>query len=430
MDVVTRRRQLHRWPEPGFTEFWTAATVIGELQALGYQVRWGVDASDLDEVLGLPGPDELADAARRAVGRGADPGLVASLGVGGTGVVADLRGHHPGPVTALRFDMDALPIDESTDTDHRPTREDFRSENDGHMHACGHDGHVAIGLALAARLADGHFPGTVRLIFEPAEEGGRGAAPLVAGGAVAGVDRLLCLHLGMGLPVGTMAAASVGFFANTKLRAVFTGRAAHAAAAPEEGRNALLGAATALLSIHALPRFASAATRVNVGILRGGAAPNIIAAHAELSLEVRATDGDVNAELVRRVGNILDHAAGMHELEVSVETIGRATTADCDRDLAAEVARAASAVPAFTTILESHDKMASDDATLMMRAVQAQGGQATYILVGASSPGPHHSPSFDLDEASLGPAVALLEHLVRSPMLKAASAVHASRSSA
>jgi len=426
MDVVTRRRQLHRWPEPGFAEFWTAATVIGELQALGYQVRWGVDASNLDEVLGLPGPDELADAARRAVGRGADPRLVASLGGGGTGVVADLRGREVGPMTALRFDMDALPIEESTDTDHRPTREGFRSELDGYMHACGHDGHVAIGLALAARLADCSFPGNVRLIFEAAEEGGRGAAPLVAGSAVIGVDRLLCLHLGLGLPVGTMAAGNVGFFANTKLRAVFTGRAAHAAAAPEEGRNALLGAATAVLSIHALPRFAAAATRVNVGILRGGAAPNIIPAHAELSLEVRATDGDVNEELTRRVRNVLDHAAGMHELEVSVETIGRATTADCDRALVAEVARAASTVPAFATILERHDVGASDDATLMMRAVQSQGGQATYIVVGASSPSPHHSPSFDLDEASLGPAVALLEHLVRSPMLKGANTVSAS----
>lgn len=415
MNIVERRRQLHAWPEQGFTEFWTAATVIEVLRGLGYDVRWGKQASDLSEVLGLPTADELDLAAERAVARGADRELVETLVDGGTGIVADLTGNHPGGLTALRFDMDALPVQEASDSGHRPAQEGFRSQIEGQMHACGHDGHVAIGLELATRLADRDFPGTVRLVFQAAEEGGRGSAPLVAGGAMSGVDRFVALHLGLGLPVGTFSAGSVGFFANAKYKAVFTGAAAHAAAAPDKGRNALLGAASALLQIHALPRFAEAATRINVGVLRGGTAPNIIAARAELWLEARSTDGGVNDELVRRARLVLEHAAAMHELGLDVEQIGRATTAACDGELVRAARAAAEAEAAFGDVRDTCDVGVSDDATLMMRAVQAQGGQATYVVVGASSPGPHHSPTFDVDESVLAPAASVLERLVRHP---------------
>ena len=414
--VIAHRRELHRWPETGFTEFWTAAKVISELSDLGYEVRWGVEASDLDAVLGLPSKEELAIAAQQAIDRGADADIVAGLGGGGTGVIAELKGNKPGPTTALRFDMDALPVTEaSDDAEHIPSEAGFRSEREGYMHACGHDGHVAIGLALAERLADGEFPGSVRLIFQAAEEGARGAAPLVKGGAVVGVDRFLSLHLGLGLPVGTLSAGSEGFFANSKLRARFTGRASHAAAAPDQGRNALLGAATALLMVHALPRFAAASTRVNVGVLKGGTAPNIIAEKAELLLEVRSTDGDTNVELIRRVRNVLQSAADMHEVQVSIEEIGRATTAPCDAELVVEVAEAARSIPEYSSVIDSHDVGVSEDATLLMRAVQAEGGKATYLVVGASSPGPHHSSTFDISEGALAPATDLLELLVRSP---------------
>lgn len=422
MEVIACRRELHRWPEPGFTEFFTAAKVISELRTLGYSSKWGAEASDLDAVLGLPSAEELESAARSAVARGADPELVAELGNGGTSVVSELTGRWAGPTTALRFDMDALPVKESASAEHMPVREAFRSEREGYMHACGHDGHVAIGLALAERLADREFPGTVRLIFQAAEEGARGAAPLVKGGAVAGVDRFLSLHLGLGLLHGTLAAGSTGFFANSKLHAQLTGRAAHAAAAPQQGRNALLGAASALLMIHALPRFAAARTRINVGVLRGGTAPNIIAEQAELLLEARATDGETNIELVRRVRNVLKSAAEMHELQVSIEEIGRATTAVCDPELMAEVEQVARSIPAYSTIINSHDVGVSEDATLLMRAVQAEGGKANYLVVGASSPGPHHSSSFDVAEAALPPAVDLLESLIRTPGSKAPSA--------
>lgn len=413
VDVVERRRQLHRRPEVGFCEFFTSWVVITELSRLGYELRWGSAASDLSVVRGLPTSADLARAKARAVAYGADPGLLEELDRGGTAIVARLRGSRPGPVTALRFDMDALPLSESDDPSHPPIQCGFRSEHAGEMHACGHDGHVAIGLALAERLADRDFAGEVRLVFQPAEEGGRGAAPLVAAGACEDVDRLLCLHLGLNLPLGSIAAGSSGFFANSKLKAVFKGVPSHAAAAPEQGRNALLGAATALLNIHSLPRFSTADTRVNVGTLWGGTAANIVAADAQMMIETRATDGEVNLEMTRRVHRVLDHAAAMQELHVQVEDVGGATTAVCDLDLVRHVRRSAEALPGQITITDDHDVKVSDDATLLMRAVQSRGGLATYMVVGASSPGPHHSPTFDIDERALPLSVDLLERCLK-----------------
>src|SRR5699024_7980047 len=140
---------------------------------------------------------------------------------------------------------------------------------------CGHDGHTAVGLSFAEAMAGSDFDGCLTLIFQPAEEGGRGAAAMVAGGAVGDIDILYCFHFGLGLPPGSFAAGSTGWFATTKLRITIAGRPSHAAAAPESGSNALLAAATAALTIQAIPRFSTADTRINVGTLVAGAAPNI-----------------------------------------------------------------------------------------------------------------------------------------------------------
>ena len=170
------------------------------------------------------------------------------------------------------------------------------------MHACGHDGHVAIGLALAERLKQNpDFAGTVRFLFQPAEEGGRGARAMLNAGALEGVDRFVALHLGLDLPLGHVVGGAVGAFATTKLRARFTGVASHAAAAPQDGRNALAAAAAGTLAVLGQPRWSTTDTRVNVGTLRAGDGVNIIPAWAELTAETRALDADVQTELSARV---------------------------------------------------------------------------------------------------------------------------------
>ncbi|WP_406312007.1 amidohydrolase [Streptosporangium sp. NBC_01639] len=409
-DAAAVRRDLHAHPELGFTEIRTAARVDTALRSLGWTVRSGSEVFDATGLPGLPEASVLEHSAGRALAEGVPEELVARFSGGHTAVVADLHGNRPGRRVALRFDMDALPITEASADDHRPHRQGFASGHPGVMHACGHDGHVAIGLALAAALSTRDFPGSVRLLFQPAEEGVRGAQPMVAAGACADVDVLLAIHLAFGLPSGLLAPAATELIATSKYLVRFTGREAHAAKAPEQGRNALLAAATATLNLHALPRFAGAVTRVNVGRLQAGVAANVIAGAAELAYETRADTAEVAGELARRAELVVRAAAEMHEVEVELIRTGYATAATTDPVVAAALTSAAGGL---AEVCATHPLGASDDASLLMRAVQESGGVAGYAIVGSDSPGPPHSPRFDVDEEVLPVAVSWLERAVQ-----------------
>ena len=233
LDVTALRRDLHRHPETAFREIRTCARIAAELTALGVEPRLGREVIRVDEVVDYPSEEQLDESAERAERTGAERRWIDPLRAGGTAVVAELAGNRPGPTWAMRFDTDALPITESSARDHRPVAEGFVSEFVGAMHACGHDGHVALGLGLAERLiADNDFPGRVRLLFQPAEEGGRGARAMLQAGVVDDVDRFVTLHLGLDRPTDHVVGGAVGAFATDKLRARFTGVASHAATAP------------------------------------------------------------------------------------------------------------------------------------------------------------------------------------------------------
>jgi aminobenzoyl-glutamate utilization protein A len=413
-DVVAVRRDLHAHPEVGFTEIRTAARVLDALERLGVPVRTGPGVADVSGLAGLPSAPELAAAADRATALGVPPQLVARFSGGATALVATLPGDRPGPAVGLRFDLDALPVAESDAPGHPPADGGYASRTRGVMHACGHDGHVAIGLALAARLADGNFPGTVRLLFQPAEEGVRGAAPMVAAGAVEGLDALLAVHLGFGLDTGALALRTTHLVSTTKHLVTFTGAAAHAAQAPERGRHALLAAAATALTLHTLPAASPVGTRVNVGRLEGGTATNIVPASAELAYETRAPDPAAQVDLDRRAAEVVAGTALAHGVDVVGAVTGRAVSAETDDAVADAVGRAAAGIPGVTDVRSSAPLRASDDASLMMEAVQAAGGTAGYLLVGSTGRGAHHAPDFDLDEAALLPAVDLLEAVLRA----------------
>lgn len=334
---------------------------------------------------------------------------------GYTAVIGVLKGKMAGPTVAFRFDMDALPVTESTDSDHFPQLNGFRSKYEGNMHACAHDGHTAIGLGLAEKLADGNFSGTVKLIFQPAEEGVRGAYSIVQKGILDDVDHIYCLHLGTDVPLGEFHGGSSGFLASTKMAAHFHGVSSHAGASPEKGKNALLGAATALLNIHAIPRFSSGSTRVNVGVLNGGTAANIIPAHAKMIIETRSVTEEANAEMEKRVRNIVAHSAGMHELEHEIEIIGQAITIRCDQELVELAMEEARNVDGFSTIeaCRKSGSAGSEDASFMIRRVQDNGGKGTYMIIGTDIPAPHHHPKFDIQEEVLPRSVELLNLIAR-----------------
>jgi aminobenzoyl-glutamate utilization protein A len=413
LDPVTLRREFHAHPETAFREIRTTARVGEILAGLGVDGRVGADAIRVPGIVDYPTEQQLDVAADRATATGADRGWVARVRAGGTALVADVAGDRPGPMWALRFDTDALPITEADGAAHRPAAQGFASTFTGSMHACGHDGHVAIGLALAERLArDPDFPGTVRFLFQPAEEGGRGARAMLGAGVLDGVDRFLALHLGLGLPLRHVVGGAVGAFATTKLRARFTGVASHASAAPQQGRNALAAAAAATLAVLGQPRWSSSDTRVNVGTLHAGDNVNIVPAWAELTAETRALDAEVQAELSDRVVAALHGSAATYGCEVAVTETGGSTTIRSDEAVAQAAYDAALALGG--TGQTTGPMGGSDDASLFLAEVQRTGGTGSYVMVGADNPAPHHNPAFDVDEAALGFSVDLLESLVRS----------------
>ncbi|MEJ8546933.1 amidohydrolase [Brevibacillus borstelensis] len=418
LDLVSLRRDFHMHPEVGFTEFRTASKVVEILASLGFDVIYGTDAMDGDSRRGLPSAEVLEEAFKRALRDGANPQIVEKMRGGYTAVIGVKKGKQEGPTVAFRFDMDALPVLESADPDHAPQAQGFRSRYEGNMHACAHDGHTTIGLGLAEKLADGNFSGTVKLIFQPAEEGVRGAYSVVQKGMLDDVDSIFCHHLGTNVPLGEVHGASFGFLATTKMVAHFHGVPSHAGATPEKGKNALLGAATALLNIHAIPRFSTGSTRVNVGVLEGGTAANIIPQHAKMVVETRSVTEEVNAELEQRVRNIIAHSAAMHELEHEIEVIGGAIPINSDLDMAELAIEEAKQVEGFTTFkVSDNNSMGSEDASFMIKRVQERGGKGTYMAIGTDIPAPHHHPKFDIQEEILPRSVELL-HRIAKRLLK------------
>ncbi|MDQ2789281.1 MAG: amidohydrolase [Actinomycetota bacterium] len=415
INIVAVRRDLHRYPEPAFTEVRTACIVLEHLRRLSCSVRTGRDAMRVEGVADYPSEGVRAAAVAEAVALGARRTDAEHFATHGTAIVAQFDGNRPGPAWGLRFDMDALPLTESTHPAHAPETHGFRSARAGFMHACGHDGHVAIGLAFAERLAAGDFPGSARLFFQPAEEGSRGAKAMLAASVADGVDTMVTLHLGLDVPLGTVVPGVVGSFATTKLRATFQGAASHASIAPQRGRNAMVAAASAVLNIMAIPRWAGSDTRVNVGTFHAGDTVNIVPALAEITAEARSTDTGVCAEITKRITTIATGAGAMHGVNVSVTQTGQAPALRSDRRLINNVSTAVVATLGNDALLQPTLMGGSDDASLFIETVRAQGGAGVYFIVGADNPSPHHSPAFDIDERSLQIALDVLSRLVTVP---------------
>ena len=411
--LIADRRDFHRYAETGWCELRTASLIARRLTDLGLDVRVGRDVIDEASRMGVPAPADLAAALVRARAQGADAEFLEVVRDGFTGVVATL-GRGDGPTIGLRFDIDALDLVESHSSGHRPWIDGFASVNDGAAHACGHDGHAAIGLGLARVLTglQDSLRGTVKLIFQPAEEGVRGAKAMVMAGVVDDVDLMLGLHLYSGWPVGQVAPGKGGFLATTKLDALLTGEAAHAGANPQGGQNAMLAAATAVLNLHAIPRHRDGVTRINVGRLVAGQGRNVIAPSAELVLETRGATKALNGYMVASVTRVLEAAAAMYGCSLEIRHMGGAQSATSDPLLAGRVGEIVGRLPDLG--LRPRDSGGgSEDYTYMMRRVQERGGLATSIGFGADIGGfGHHTAEFDFDEAALPLAVRLLADTV------------------
>ena len=403
-EISEFRRDLHRYPETRFREYRTTVKIIETLEKLGIPVEFGRSIHDVHTFTENPTPEELAEAEAWATAETGRADLIEKMRGGYTGCVGLIDTGRPGPTLAIRMDIDALEVQESGADSHLPVREGFRSMRDGYMHACGHDGHASIGVATAALLMkkQAKLNGRVKLIFQPAEEGVRGAKSMVAAGVLDDVDYLIGGHINVaGLKPGELALSTTGFFACNSYRVDFHGRGSHSAGNPEYGKNALLAACTACLNIMALPRHSAGESRVNVGPMSAGTAPNVVADYATTVIEVRGENQQVCSFLSEGVERICRAAAGMYGCTCEITLCCDVCCACCDDDYAHFAADAAAQVEGVTAIRFDQPFGAGDDIVFMMQRVQQHGGKAIEMGFGSEMTATLHNTNYDFGESVL-----------------------------
>jgi amidohydrolase len=358
-DTVAVRRDLHQYAELSTEEHRTQAVIVDRLRA------WG-----LDDV--------------RAI---AD-----------TGVTAIVRGARPGPNLLWRADIDGLPLDEETGLP-------FASSAKA-MHACGHDGHVAIALAMADLLqrSRGGLAGTVRFAFQPAEEHVGGAARMIEQGVLEEprVDQVFGLHIWASAPVGhVLVRAGAIFAAATHFRIIIRGRGGHAAA-PHETIDPIVVAAQAITALQTVvSRAIDSQDRAvfTIGRIEGGVRGNIIPNEVMMSGTIRTFDASVLDRVLRRIDRIL---AGVTAAWGATHQFDHSTLGACvnDSGCAAMVERVAADFVGADRVRETQATGADD----MCRFLEERPG--AYFLLGGAPRGadrvyPHHHPKFDFDERCL-----------------------------
>ncbi len=396
-----RRRDLHKYAESGWLEFRTSTLVAERLSELGYRLQLGREVIDADSRMGLPSAEVLQQQELRALEQGAIAKWMPHFSGGFTGLVATLETGKPGPVIGYRVDMDALDLNEVLNDEHRPFREGFASLNGGMMHACGHDGHTTIGLGLAQLLMEirEQLCGTIKIIFQPAEEGTRGAKSMVAAGVVDDVDFFTAVHIGTGVPANHIVCGNNSFMATTKLDVTFTGVAAHAGGNPEQGRNALLAAAQATLGLHALPRHSGGSSRINVGVLQAGTGRNVVPSNATMKVETRGATNEVNEFIYQQALKVISGAAEMYQVQFETRLMGAAQSSKPTAAWVNYIHQQAEKLELFEEIIDWQEgSSGSEDATYMMERVKSLGGEASYVIFGTDLSAGHHNEKFDFDE--------------------------------
>jgi amidohydrolase len=279
--LVAWRRDIHANPELGFEETRTAARVAEELEDLGYEVQ---------------------------------------AGVGRTGVVAEHGEGHP--IIAIRADMDALPIQEENDLP-------YASQNPGVMHACGHDAHVAIAIGVATLLSQETFTGTVRFLFQPAEEtqdeGGKsGARRMIEDGAMEGVDTILALHVDSSTPVGEILVSEGPSGAGVdSFNATILGQGGHGAY-PHTVVDPIHIAGHIILGLHGIVSrqiHPAEPAVISIGAIQGGKAENVIPQDVKLSGTIRYMETEVQEKIHAEIEQVLQMTQAMggdYALEIKI----------------------------------------------------------------------------------------------------------------
>lgn len=404
-DLIERRRAIHMTPEVGWCEFLSTARAAEVLSGLGFEVKVGREILQPDYVRGRD-PEEAQHAELYAKDQGVPRQLLDRMG-GLTGCVAVFDTKRPGKTVCIRAELDALYVSEPEDPEHLPARENFHSMRPGVMHACGHDGHQAVLLELGRFIAANkeRLTGKIKFIFQPAEEGSRGAYAFVRSGVLDDVDTIICAHFGLDQPPGTVYTAPSKFLCTEKIDFEFIGRPSHAGMHPQTGRNALMAAANAAINLMALPRHGDGMTRVNVGNLHAGEGRNVVAAHATMQIEVRGANEKIKDYLAHEA---VQRCAGMamaFDVQMKHRVVGEAVDFTPDDSVSQLITVCAKRARYCRNIQPHLTVTYSDDAAVMFRRVQQRGGKAGYFIVGAmptrDGKPVHTTENVDFDERYL-----------------------------
>ena len=373
-NLVAWRRELHQKPELGFQEQITAEFISSKLR------KWDI-----------PYQAEIAK----------------------TGIVATIASNSPGKVLAIRADMDALPIQEANEVS-------YRSQHEGKMHACGHDGHTAIALGTAYYLArhKDDWQGTVKIIFQPAEEGPGGAKPMIEAGVLNNpdVDAIIGLHLWNNLPLGTIGVRAGALMAAVEcFRLTVLGKGGHGAM-PDQTVDSIVVASQI---VNALQTIVSRnvkpldAAVVTVGELQAGTALNVIADTARMSGTIRYFNPELESLIRDRLEAIVSSICQMHGAEYDLNhwqlyppTINDSAIAELVRSVALEV------VETPIGVVPECQTMGGEDMSFFLNEVPG-----CYFFLGSANPAkelayPHHHPRFDFDETALGMGVEMFVRCV------------------
>ncbi|MEF3074764.1 M20 family metallopeptidase [Methylobacter sp. Wu1] len=368
--MVELRRTFHRYPELAFEEERTALVIMEELRRLDIPFEYG--------------------------------------GVGG-GIVGKITGQDDGPAIALRADMDGLPGDETTGLP-------FASVNPGKMHACGHDGHMAMLLGAAAMLKENPPPGRVVLIFQPAEERGGGAKVMIQSGALDRVKAIFGGHVMRQFRVGEIMVAHGTITAQSdKFTIRIRGRGGHGAR-PHETVDAVVVAGLLIMAVQTLvsreisPFHPSVVT---IGQVQAGTAANVIAEHAVLQGTIRTTERPVRRHIIEGLKRIAKATGALHNAIVDVE-ISEGYPPVVNTQQEAEIARLAAlkVVGQQGLVPIDNPSMGAEDFAYYLKQIPG-----CYVRFGARREGweniPLHNPAFDFDEEALKVGAAFFDEVAR-----------------
>jgi len=358
--IIEMRRYFHQHPELSFEEFKTADRIEEELRKMG----------------------------------------LSPMRVGKTGVIADISGKKPGKRVAIRADIDALPVVEENDIE-------FASSNRGVMHACGHDSHIAMALGAAKILKgiSGNFSGSIRMLFQPAEERPPGGAlELINGGALEGVDYVIGQHVMSRFPAGKVATYYGPMMANAdEIRIKIIGKGGHGSA-PQETIDALQIASQFVVQAQTIVSRRIAPFKpvvVTFGTFNSGYRYNIIAPYAELTGTVRTFDAETQSKIEFELRNLLEGLARATGCRYEFEFIKGYPALINHENVTRVIEDVVGEVLGKDAILHPDPDMGGEDFAYYVMKVP---GAYYFLGVGNVEKGivsPQHSPTYNIDESAM-----------------------------